>query len=123
MVRPQHAGELFNPSFHNGVKLSLQRVLDDGLDSAICLQLSVEKYFFYVDNSQKFGRWTLSNYFSLLVIMEWGIPDLHMMDFHVKLVIFLFSNLGKWIRFSPLSEVVNPNDGEFDSSHYAKGQG
>lgn len=46
-----------------------------------------------------------------------------MMDFHVKLVIFLFSNLGKWIRFSPLSEVVNPNDGEFDSSHYAKGQG
>lgn len=52
--------------------------------------LGMEKYFLISSTSQKLVRRALSNCFPLSVTVEWSIPNLHMMNFHIKPVILCF---------------------------------
>ena len=59
-------------------------LLDASVWSLLCGYRRVEYRFFIFSSLQKFLNTRLSNYDPLSVIIDWGIPNMHTMFFHIN---------------------------------------
>ena len=80
-----------------------------------CGWATAEKLFWILNRLQKSWNSSLSNWVPFSVITFYGTPYLRMIFLVTKFIIFLEVIVANVFRFSPFSEIINSDNGIFDS--------